>query len=33
MTKTFNCYIVEPYWRETTTKWPKIICERFGWKM
>jgi len=31
LTWTFKCYIFESYWWETTSKWPKIICKRFGW--
>jgi len=33
MTYTFKCYIFQSYWRKTTTKWPKIMCKRFRWKM
>jgi len=30
---TFDRNIFHPCWQKTTTKWPKIMYKRYGWKM
>jgi len=32
-TWTFDRNIFQSYWRKTRTKWSKIMCKGYGWKL